>query len=210
MNPKLEYYRNISGTIIKNLEKRGMEGYFVENKEEALEKLFSLMSEGSSIAYGGSMSLVEIGFFDKVKERNYNLIVREEYKTKEEVNELKAKTINADYFLMSTNAITFDGKLINVDGRGNRIGYLCYGPENVIVVTGVNKIVKDESEGIIRARNMAAPPNCVRLNKKTPCSVTGKCEDCLSSDSICCQTMITRKSVGGRIKVIIVGEELGF
>ena len=112
---------------------------------------------------------------------------------------------------MSTNAITLEGELVNVDARGNRVSMLCYGPDNVIIVTGMNKIVTDADAGMKRARNIAAPPNTVRLNKKTPCSVIGKCADCQSPDCICSHTVITRRSlIPGRITVILVGEELGY
>ena len=112
---------------------------------------------------------------------------------------------------MSTNAITLDGELINIDGRGNRVAALIYGPEQVIIIAGMNKVATDEAAGLARARNMAAPPNCVRLNKKTPCAVTGRCGDCYGEESICSQIVVTRRSSQkNRIKVILVGEELGY
>ena len=117
----------------------------------------------------------------------------------------------ADYFLMSTNAITLDGELINIDGRGNRVAFLCYGPENVLIFAGMNKIVSNIEEGISRTRNIAASPNAIRLNKNTPCGITGKCEDCYSPDCMCGQYVITRRSgIPNRIKVILIGEELGY
>lgn len=112
---------------------------------------------------------------------------------------------------MSTNAITLDGELINIDGRGNRVAFLCYGPQNVLIISGINKIVSDIDSGIKRVRNIAAPPNSIRLNRKTPCSINGKCEDCYSPDCMCSQLVITRRSgILNRIKVILVGEELGY
>ena len=131
--------------------------------------------------------------------------------TPEAVKEMKAKMINADYFLMSTNAITLDGELVNIDGTANRVNYLCYGPENVLIIAGMNKVSTNVEEGINRVKNIASPPNTLRLKKDTPCAKTGRCTDCLSPDCICSQTVITRRSsVKGRIKVILVGEELGF
>ena len=122
-----------------------------------------------------------------------------------------ANIFNSDFFLMSTNAITLDGELINIDSRGNRVAFLCYGPENVLIVAGMNKLVTDVESGIKRVRDMAAPPNTVRLDKKTPCSVTGRCGNCLSPDCICSQIVVTRFSnIPKRIKVILVGEELGY
>ena len=211
MTPTKQYYKNAAETVIKNLKKRNMEGYYAETCEDAVAIALSLMPEGSSIGWGGSVTLSECGLMDAVKSGKYNIIDRDEAKTPAEAKELYTKIFNADFFLMSTNAITYNGELINVDGRSNRVSYLCYGPENVIIVTGMNKLVVDVDEGIKRARNVAAPKNTVRLKKKTPCSVTGKCADCLSPDCICMNTVITRASrFEGRIKVILIGEELGY
>ena len=117
----------------------------------------------------------------------------------------------ADYFLMSTNAITMDGELVNIDGRSNRVSCLCWGPQNVIIIAGMNKVALDVESALKRVRNFAAPPNAVRLNKNTPCAQTGKCADCYSPDCICSQIVITRRSsTPNRIKVILVGEELGY
>ena len=208
---KQGYYENAADTVIKNLKKRRMDAYYCEDKQEALEKVLELMEDGKSVAWGGSMTLAECGIMDAVKSGKYNVIDREKAKTDEEIRETYGKICTCDYFLMSTNAITLDGELVNVDGRGNRVSFLCFGPQNVIVVAGMNKLVTDVDMGIKRTRNMDAPPNTVRLKKNTPCSVTGRCADCLSPDCICAQTVITRLSmIPGRIKVILVGEELGY
>ena len=217
VTPKESFYEVQASTIIKNLAKRKSEGLYCANVEDAKKKLAELLArteDGSpakkSVAYGGSMTLDENGFKDAVKSVGHELIVREDYKTPEEIKELKAKTVNADAFLMSTNAITLDGELINIDGRGNRVSFLIYGPESVIVIAGMNKVVTNVEDGIRRVRNIATPPNCIRLDCKTPCAVTGKCGECFG-DSICCQFVVTRMSrVPGRIKVILVGEELGY
>ena len=112
---------------------------------------------------------------------------------------------------MSTNAITLEGELINIDGRGNRLAFLCFGPQNVLILAGMNKVVTDIDSGFKRVRNIASPPNTVRLNKKTPCAITGKCENCYSPDCICSQFVVTRRSsTPNRIKVILIGEELGY
>ena len=117
----------------------------------------------------------------------------------------------ADYYFMSTNAMTIDGELVNIDGNGNRVAALIYGPENVIILAGMNKVAKDVAEAIDRVHLTATPMNCVRLNKQTPCAVTGVCADCLSPDCICNQVVITRRSgIQGRIKVILIGEEFGY
>lgn len=208
---KKSFYEKQAQTIIKNLQTRKMEGYYCESAGDAKRKLAELLSGSvKSVAYGGSMTIDDNGFKSVVEENGHELIVRENYKSPEEVKELKAKQINADVFLMSTNAITLDGELINIDGRGNRVSFLIYGPESVIVIAGMNKVVANVEDGLRRVRNIATPPNCIRLNKKTPCSVTGKCGNCFT-ESICSQFVVTRMSmIPGRIKVILVGEELGY
>ena len=212
MAPKKQYYENVAATIIKNLEKRRMNGFYCADKESAIAKVLELMPAGSSVGWGGSMTLKDNGFFDAITGANaYQIIDRDTAKTKEEEKKIYSDICAANVFLMSTNAITLDGELVNVDGRGNRVSFLCYGPDKVIVVAGMNKVVTDVEDGIKRVRNMAAPPNCVRLNKKTPCAVTGTCADCYSPDCICAQTVVTRLSFyPGRINVILVGEELGY
>lgn len=211
MSAKQEYYKNIAETVIKNLAKRRMEGYYCESSAEAVKLALSLMPKGSSIGWGGSVTLSECGLMDAISNGDYKLLDRSLAKSKEEQKEIYGKIFGADFFLTSTNAITIDGELINVDGRANRVCYICYGPENVIVIAGMNKLVSDVDCGIKRVHDIASPKNTVRLNRKTPCAVTGHCADCLSPDCICAQTVITRLSlVPNRIKVILVGEELGY
>lgn len=202
---------NAAATIIKGLKKRNMEGYFCETSREAVETALKLMPEGSVISWGGSMSISECGLMDAIKSGSYTLIDRMTAKTPQEKREIYAKTVMADYYLMSTNAITMDGELVNIDGFCNRVACLCAGPENVIIIAGMNKVVKNVESGLDRIRTKAAPPNTVRLNKNTPCAKTGICGDCFSPDCICSQTVITRRSgIPGRIKVILVNEALGF
>jgi L-lactate utilization protein LutB len=211
MDPKMKNYENLAKTVIKNFEKRQIEGYFVPDKKAALDLLLSLIPEGSSIGYGGSVSLSEIGALDALADEKYNLIRRETAKTQEETEAIFKEILCCDYFLMSSNAISVDGQLINVDGRGNRVSFLAYGPKNVILVCGMNKIVPDVIAGINRIKTVAAPMNAVRLNRNTPCSITGICGDCQSPDCICASTVITRRShIKNRIKVILVGEEIGY
>lgn len=211
MTPTKEYYKNAAQTVIKNLKKRRMEGYYCETREEAVSLALSLMPEGSSIGWGGSVTLTESGLMDAIGGGKYELIDRSVAKTKEENKAIHAKIFGCDYFLMSTNAITYDGELVNVDGRSNRVCFLCYGPENVIVIAGMNKLASDVETAIKRVHDVASPKNALRLNRKTPCAITGKCADCLSPDCICAQTVITRMShIPNRIKVILVGEELGY
>ena len=202
---------NVANTIIKNFNKRQIEGYYCPSKELALEKALEIMPKGSSIGWGGSMTLIETGLIEAIKNGDYKVIDRDVTKNLEELRKIYGDICCADYFLMSTNAITLDGELINIDGRGNRVAFLCYGPKNVLILTGMNKVVTDVESGIKRARDIAAPPNAIRLNRKTPCAITGKCEDCYSRDCMCGQFVITRRSgIPNRIKVILIGEELGY
>ncbi len=208
---KKKFYENQAESIIKKLKLRKMEGYYADNMEAACEKVLELIGPASkSVSYGGSMTIDNSDLKEKIKKAGHDLIIRENYKSEDEIRELKAKMINSDTFLMSTNAITLDGELINIDGRGNRVSYLIYGPDQVIVIAGMNKVVKDVDAGLDRTRNMASPANTVRLNCDTPCAKTGRCGNCLEH-TICCEMVITRASiVPGRIKVILVGEELGY
>ena len=200
-------------TIIKGLEKRNMEGVFCETKEDALAKALSYIEEGSSVTWGGSMSISEIGLMDAVKNGNYEIIDRSVAKNYDEQREIFSKAVLADYYLMSSNAITLDGELINIDGTGNRVACLTYGPKNVIMIVGMNKVVNDVEDGIKRVRNFASPPNTLRLVLKTPCSMTGRCGDCYGDTCICSQIVVTRRqsaAMRGRIKIILVGESLGY
>lgn len=209
---KIQARKNLAQTMIKNLEKRNMEGYFAETSEEAVALIMEkFLTSGKTVCFGGSMSLTESGLMEALRGSDCVLYDRTTAKTPGELREMKAKMINSDYFLMSTNAITADGELINIDGTGNRVSYLCYGPENVIILAGMNKVVSSVEDGVRRVRDIASPPNTVRLNKNTPCAKTGRCGDCYSEDCICSQIVITRRSgAKGRIKVVLVAEELGY
>ena len=209
--PKQKYYENVANTIIKNLSKRQIEGYYCKDKESAVKKALELIPKKASVSWGGSMTLTETGLMDAIKNGDYKLIDRDTATNLEEQRKVYGEICMSDVFLMSTNAITLDGELINIDGRGNRVAFLCYGPQNVVVLAGMNKVVTDVESGVKRVRDIASPPNTVRLNKKTPCAITGKCEDCYSPDCICGQIVVTRRSgVPNRIKIILIGEELGY
>ncbi len=211
MTPKKQNYENLADSLIEKFNLRGIEGYYCDNKEEALTMAKRFLTPDCSISWGGSMTLEEIGFFDEINESDYVIYDRNSATTPEEYSEMYSKIVSSDYYFMSSNAITLDGQLINIDGRGNRVACLIAGPKNIIIIAGMNKIVTDVESGIERVRNMAAPPNTVRLHKKTPCAELGRCANCLTDDCICCQIVVTRKSlIPGRIKVILVGEELGY
>lgn len=214
LESKEKYYEIIAGKIISKLELRNMEGYYAATKEEALQLIRDkFLTEGVSVAWGGSMTMEEIGLMEYLQSGKSGCVVydRKTAKTPEEQRAMKANMVNADYFVMSTNAITMDGELVNIDGTANRVSFFCYGPENVLVIAGMNKVTTDVEDGLKRVKNIASPPNAIRLDRDTPCAKNGRCADCLAEDCICSQTVITRRSsVKGRIKVILIGEELGF
>lgn len=194
--------------IIKGLESRNMSGYYAKSKEEALKMALDLIPEGSRVTKGGSMSVVEIGLEDAVKNGNYEYCDRAAMKDKREA-ELFA--YSADVYLGSVNAITEDGVLVNIDGNSNRVSAYAYGPEKLVLIVGLNKVASDADAAMKRARNEAATINAQRFGLSTPCSKTGRCMDCKSPDTICCQFLITRYSRHkDRIHVILVNENLGF
>lgn len=211
MSHKKEAFALQAQSIIKNLEKRNMEGYYFETSEGCVKAIMDSMPEGSVISWGGSETLKECGLMDAIHNGSYELIDRTTAKNPEESRQLFSKAVLADYYLMSTNAITLEGELINIDGNGNRVACLIQGPSHVILVVGMNKIVTDVPSGVARVRNMASPANAIRLNRKLPCAATGHCHDCLSPDCFCNQIVVTRRSGHtGRIKVYFVAEELGY
>lgn len=211
MNPKKENYRKLAATIIRNLERRNMEGYYCETSSEAVKLALNMIPKDASVSFGGSMTFEETGMYDALKSSPFRLIDRNLDKTPEEKKQTFRDSVASDYFFMSSNAVTIGGELINIDGNGNRVACLIQGPEHVVLMVGMNKIVPDVDFGIARVRNAAAPANVTRLGLHPPCSVTGHCADCTSPDCICAQIVITRYSRHrGRIKVIFIGEELGY
>ena len=197
--------------VIQGLESRNMEGFYAESKEEALKIALDLIPEESTVAWGGSMSIAEIGLKKAICEGNYREYNRDDAKDREEKRKIEIATYDCDYFLTSANAITEDGVMVNIDGFANRVSAIAAGPRNVIMIVGMNKVVKDVDDAMSRARNEAAPINAQRFSLDTTCSKTGACFDCKSPDTICCQILITRFSkLSKRIKVILVNDELGF
>lgn len=194
--------------IIKGLKSRNMTGYYVKTKEEALSKALELIPEESKITKGGSMSVNEIGLVDALKAGNY------EYCDREAMDDKRAAELfaySADVYLGSTNAITEDGILINIDGNSNRVSAYAYGPGKLILIVGMNKVAADVDSAMKRARNEAARLNAKRFGLSLPCTKTGSCMNCKSPDTICCQFLITRYSRHtDRIHVILVDEALGY
>lgn len=193
---------------IKNLNSRNMEGYYVNNTEQLFQKIKEFIVEGSTIGVGDSMTLFETKIIDFLRDGSFNFLDKYEEKlTKDEKREIYIKNFSADTFISSTNAITENGELYNIDGNGSRVAPMLYGPKQVIIVAGINKIVKNLEEAEMRVRQYAAPIDAKRLNKDTPCAKLGYCIDCKSPNRICNDFVVIKgQFIKGRIKVIIVGE----
>ena len=176
--------------VIKGLQSRNMTGYYAEDKEAALKQALELIEENSTISMGGCMSAHEIGLVQALQEGNYQYLDR----SKMEPREGLLAAYDSDVFLSSANAMTSDGILVNIDGNSNRVSCIAQGPKKVIFIVGMNKVCADLDSAMKRARNVAAPINAQRFEVKTPCKETGKCFDCKSPDTICCQFLITRYS----------------
>ena len=206
------YYEKRGQLLVKNLQTRHFEAYYCDNREEALKKALELIPEGASVGWGGAHSAEQIGLMDAVNAGPYRAIDRNKCATPEEREQAMKDCLFADYFLSGANALSLDGQMVNVDGTGNRVAAIIYGPKNVLVIAGMNKVVDTLDEAIVRARTVASPMNNQRFaGKTTPCAVTGTCGDCKKEDCICNQIVITRHCRPvGRIKFILVGEDLGF
>ncbi|MCI9532147.1 MAG: lactate utilization protein [Lachnospiraceae bacterium] len=212
MKPIDVYYENLASVTKQNLEKRHFECHYCKTAAEAVSLALDMVAPGSIVSFGGSMTLAETGMGKALGQReDITLLDRSKASSPEEVAQTYHKALNADYYFMSSNAITTDGELVNIDGTGNRVAALIYGPKHVIILAGMNKVAHTLEEAVSRVRNVASPINANRLGRKTPCAATGSCADCLSPDCICSHTVITRRSApANRIKVILVGEPLGY
>ncbi len=198
----------LAQTVIKGLESRNMKGYYAATKAEAMQKAMELIPEKSSVTMGGAMSAHEIGLVEVLKNGDYNFIDRDAYEDKRAA---MLAAYDADFFIASANAMTDDGIIVNIDGNSNRVSAIAQGPKKVLFIVGMNKICGDLDSAMKRARNVAAPINAQRFGLSTPCAKTGKCMDCKSPDTICCQFLITRYSRhADRIHVILVNDNLGF
>ena len=211
MKPMKEFYEKQASELMKNLNRRNMDAFYCPDGASAVKKAMSLIRKGSTVSFGGSMTLTECGMMDALHSADIKLLDRARAKTPEETTDIYHQALSADYYLMSSNAVTLDGQLVNVDGNGNRVAALIYGPAQVILMVGMNKVVKDVDSAYKRIHTLTAPTNAMRLSLKTPCQASGVCRDCTSPDCICAQTVITRYSrAKGRITVILIGETLGY
>lgn len=208
---KKKRYSLLGPKVVTALEKRNFEAYYFDSAEEAKEKILHMIAPDASVGYGGSITVNALQLKEALRQRGNTLFDRDLAADLAERKKIEHQALCGDWFLMSANAISEDGQLINIDGIGNRVAALVYGPENVLVVAGMNKVVKTLDDAWSRARNTAAPENMARFtDRSTPCAVNGSCADCLSPGCICSQLVHTRRcNPPKRIKVILIGDDLG-
>ncbi|WDV44869.1 lactate utilization protein [Clostridiaceae bacterium M8S5] len=197
---------------IENLAKGNINGYLVEDGNDAIEIIEKILKEGDTVTAGGSITLKETGVMDYLRKGRYNFLDREvKGLTAEDKKEIYRKAFFADGYLTSANALTTKGEIYNVDGNGNRVAATIFGPDKVIFVVGVNKLVDTMQEAINRNAKIAAPANAKRIDKQTPCTKVGECVDCLSKDRICRKYVVIKGDYDkDRIHVIIVNQNLGY
>ena len=206
-----KYYEKRGQTLVKNLRKRHFEAWYCATREEALEMALSRIPEGKTLGWGGATSAEQIGLLNALRTGPYRVIDRDTAASPEERIQMMRNCLLTDIFIAGANAISLEGEMVNIDGMGNRVAALVYGPEKVLVIAGMNKVADTLEDALTRARTVAAPINKQRFGNDTPCTATGSCADCLSDGCICNQILITRNCrPAGRIGFIIVGEELGF
>lgn len=212
MTAKEMYYEKRGNILVKNLKARHFDACYCATKEEALAQALSRIPEGASVAWGGSVTAQQIGLFDAIRSGNYRPIDRDKCTTAQEREQAMKQGLLANVFITGANGLSLDGQMVNIDGTGNRVAPIVYGPDRIIVIAGMNKVEDTLDAAVHRARHIAAPMNCQRFaGKQTPCAVTAVCGDCKSVDCICNQILITRHCrPEGRIQFILVGEELGF
>ena len=208
--PMKKYYQKRGQLLVKNLRSRHYDAYYCDTKEAALEKALEIIPKGATVGWGGAMSAQQIGLLDAMNNGEYNAIDRDKAPNPEERKKAMKNCLLADVFITGANALSMDGQMVNIDGNGNRVAAIVYGPESIVVIAGMNKVMDSIDAAVIRARTVAAPMNKQRFALQTPCEVTGTCGDCKSEGCICNQILVTRNSKpAGRIKVILVGEKLG-
>ncbi|MDR1230571.1 MAG: lactate utilization protein [Spirochaetaceae bacterium] len=220
LTPIQTRYNKLGPKLAERLKKRFFEAWYFEDTGDALGKLYELVPADHSVSWGGSMTLDTINAIDTsggesvqaaLGKKGCRLIDRDKAPTPEERAELQRQALLADTFLGSVNAISESGEIVNIDGMGNRVAAYIYGPKQVVLLVGMNKVAKSLEDAMVRARTVAAPLNTQRFgDRDTPCSKTGACGNCISPDSICSYITIMRLcKPAGRIKVILVGKDLG-
>lgn len=211
MTPKETRNNLLAQRMIKNLMRRHFNAYFCPTAAEAVEKVSALIPDGSSVTWGGSMTIRDMGLTAALHRRNLRILDRDEATSHDEAQRIYRKAFSCDYYLTSANAISENGVIVNIDGNGNRVAAITFGPKNVIFVIGLNKVAQDVSSALARARSTASPINATRFDISTPCRADGICHNCNSADSICNYIHFTRNShPAGRHTVVLVGEDLGY
>ncbi len=214
MDENKTVYKSQIEEIIRNLKKRNIDGTYFEKTEQAMASILKMIPDGSVVGLGGSESIIESGLVDALRKKDIRLLDRyKEGVGKEEVWEMRKQGMLADIYVASSNAVTLDGKLVNMDGIGNRVAAMIFGPDKVILLVGMNKVVKNVEEAVARIKNCVAPRNAIRVNINTPCSKKGFCQEphCAPPHRICSHLVILESSMfPDRIKLFLVGEELGY
>ena len=211
--PLVEKQRNerLAQTIIKNLKRRHMEGFYCATADEAVKKVSELIDDGNSVTWGGTMTVRDMGIPDFLRNRGtLEVLDRDLVETPEEKQAMYLRAFSTDVYLTSANAISEDGVIVNIDGNGNRVAAITWGPKKVIFVIGLNKVAQNVEAALARARSMASPINATRFDIKTPCQTDGVCHNCNSPESICNYVHFLRNSPKGRHVVVLVGEPLGY
>ncbi len=211
MKPQEQRNERLAKTVIKNLQRRRMEGFYCPTAEEAVKKVSELIEDGSSVTWGGTMTVRDLGIPQALKNRGtLEVLDRDLVETPEEKLAMYLRAFSVDVYLSSANAISEDGVIVNIDGNGNRVAAITWGPKKVIFVIGLNKVAQTVEAALARARSTASPINAARFDIKTPCQVDGVCHNCNSADSICNYVHFLRNSPRGRHTVVLVGEDLGY
>ena len=211
MTPKELRDERLAKTLIKNLKRRHIEGFYCPTAEEAVQKVSELIEDGSSVTWGGTMTVRDLGIPDYLRKRGtLEVLDRDLAETPEEKQAMYLRAFSSDVYLTSANAISEDGVIVNIDGNGNRVAAITWGPKKVIFVIGLNKVAQNVEAALARARSTAAPTNAARFDIQTPCQADGVCHNCNSPQSICNYIHFLRNSPKGRHVVVLVGEELGY
>jgi len=211
MTPREQRNERLAKTIIKNLQRRHIEGFYCPTAEEAVRKVSELIEDGNSVTWGGTMTVRDLGIPEALKKRGtLEVLDRDLVVTPEEKQAMYLRAFSVDVYLSSANAISEDGVIVNIDGNGNRVAAITWGPKKVIFVIGLNKVAQTVEAALARARSTASPINAARFDIKTPCQVDGVCHNCNSTDSICNYVHFLRNSPRGRHTVVLVGEDLGY
>lgn len=209
MDPKKMMYEKKAAVLVKNLRSHHFDAYYCDNQEQALQQALELIPDGVTVGWGGAMSAQQIGLMKALEGRDVTLLDRDKAADAAQRVRIMKQCLTADVFLTGANAISMDGQMVNIDGNGNRVAAIVYGPDSVIVIAGMNKVCDTLEQAVQRARTVAAPANAQRFpGGATPCNTTGTCHNCSSLDCICNQILITRNSrPAGKIKIILVGED---